>query len=248
MSNKCVNFFCIFRNAISIELLRLIKFFKYYHRDHTLLLFDISFLPSLLVRRGFVMSGIKPANIHSAISDFGACLEPAIEAISSLCASRVDCSRILSPSPDPTGISSRRFISLSSRSWSFFFDISPYSLREVTLKAFLPPSLSILSSASSSSSARRAFERELWPLLEFFIVRQLANGVGWSGRLSLLFFPRRSLIHSSRKSATQPNALRSCPSWSSSRHYTLGLSSAFRFYVQLAASQRGCTLYSKRYR
>lgn len=70
----------------------------------------MSFLLSLPTKRGFVVSGINSANIHSAVCDFGACLVSAIEPISSLCR-RVVCTRILSPSPDPNGISSHPYIS-----------------------------------------------------------------------------------------------------------------------------------------
>lgn len=99
---------------------------------------------------------------------------------------RVDCSRILSPPRQIPPEFPLSVLYLFLRHSSFSSDISLYLLREVTLKAFLPPSLSVLS-ALSSSSARRAFERELWPLLEFPIVRQLANGVGWSVGYRFLF-------------------------------------------------------------
>lgn len=57
------------------------------------------------VRRCFV-SGIKPANIHPTVRDFGACLAPAIEPCSLCPAFRVNSTRISPPPPDSSVVSS----------------------------------------------------------------------------------------------------------------------------------------------
>lgn len=61
---------------------------------------------SLLVRRCFV-SGIKPANIHPTVRDFGACLAPTIEPCSLCPALRVNSARISPPPPDSSAVSPR---------------------------------------------------------------------------------------------------------------------------------------------
>lgn len=146
-----------------------------------------------------MVSGIKSTNIHSVVCDFGACLVPAIEPISSLYR-RVVYTRILSPSLDPQ----RNFLSsvyLFLHSLPLFSsDMSLYPLRAKWLSkhSFLclcpsrpalrhPVQFSIRARALTASGIRLSFANSLTVSV---------------GRLPLLFLPRRFLIHFSRKSAT----------------------------------------------